>query len=297
MNCVVVCNSGSDSVSKINIENMEVKTLKLFLEGNLYGPHELTRYKGKILTANNYNNSMSVIDVKNFSEEKNLYIGAHPNDIGVYKDKVYILCGDSDSIIVYDLINEKIQYQIKTGMYPHSIALINDIGFVANMYEDTIGVIDCIKNTYTHSIRVGNNPMKIKISKDNKYLYICVSNLEYDQKGYISIMDLELLKVICKIEVGFMPVDIYEYENYLYVCNLCSGYISVINLDTFTEEDIIICGGMPRGIIRYKENLFICDYLNNMLKIVDKNYNIIKATTLGKEPSAMTFIKDSTDKL
>lgn len=297
MNCVVVCNSGSDSLSKVNIKNMEVKTLKLSTQGNLYGPHELTKYKGKILTANNYNNSISVIDVRNFNEEKSIYIGAHPNDIRIYKDKGYVLCGDSNSIIVYDLINDKIQYQINTGIYPHSIALVNDTAFVANMYEDTIGIIDCIENTYVDSIKVGNNPGKIKISNDKKYLYICISNLECDNKGYISIIDAKLFKVICTIDVGFMPIDLYEYETYLYVSNLCSGYISIINLNTFKEENIIICNGMPRGLVRYEENLFVCDYLNNVIKIIDKKHNIIKAIAVGKEPSAMTFINDSTDKL
>ena len=53
---------------------------------------------------------------------------------------------------------------------------------------------------------------KIKISNDKKYLYICVSNLECDNKGYVTIMNAKLLKEICRIEVGFMPVDLYEYE-------------------------------------------------------------------------------------
>lgn len=292
MSYIVVCNTGSDSLNKINTENFNNQSIVLSADESPFGPHGLSLYKDKILVANNYNNSISLIDYKNFKEEGNIYIGAHPNDIVAHNDLAYVSCGESNSLIIYDLINERVDFEIPTGRFPHNIVLEEErnLLFVSNMEEESISVIDYINSKEIKRIKVENTPMKISISKNNKYLYVCISYLGYDKNGSIGIIELNSLELIRKVNVGLSPVDLFEEDNYIYVSNLCDGSISVVNLNELKEERKIIIGGMPRGIVKIKENIFVGDYLNGKLNIIGTDDKKIKAIALGKEPNAMTLV-------
>lgn len=290
---IVVCNTGSDSLSRINTYNLKVENLYLANGDTPFGPHGLALYKNNIIAANNYNNSISVIDSSRFKEIKNLYIGAHPNDISINDDILYVTCGESDSLIAYDLKNERINFEIPTGRFPHDIILYRErkILFVSNMGDDSISVIEIEKNREVKKIMVENTPLKITVSNDKRYLYVCMSYLGYDQDGYIGIISLDSLKLVDKIKVGYSPVDLFEENGYLYISNLCGGSISVVNLAAMKEEKRIETGGMPRGIIKIGDVIYCGDYQNGIVNVIDFNKNKIKAITVGREPNAMAFIQ------
>jgi YVTN family beta-propeller protein len=289
---IVVCNTGSDSLNKINTENFDNKSIILSADESPLGPHGLSVYKDKILVANNYNNSISLIDYTNFKEEGNIYIGAHPNDIVAHNGLCYVSCGESNSLIIYDLINESVNFEIPTGRFPHNVVLEKErnLIFISNMGEESISVIDYVNNKEIKRIKVENTPIKISISKNKKYLYVCISYLGYDKKGSVGIIELNTLELIGMVKVGLSPVDLFEDNNWIYVSNLCDGSISILNLKELREENKIIVGGMPRGIIKFKENIFVGDYLNGKLNIIGIKNNEIKAIPLGKEPNAMTLV-------
>jgi YVTN family beta-propeller protein len=292
---IVLCNTGSDSLNKIDTENLKTQNIVLSVGESPFGPHGLSLYKNKILVANNYNNSISVIDFNNFVEENNLYVGAHPNDIVAHNDIAYVSCGESDSLIIYDLINERINFEVPTGRFPHNITLLEEknIIFISNMGDDSITVIDYINNKEIKKIKVESTPIKINISKNKKYLYVCMSYLGHDKKGSIGIIDLKTLNLINKINVGYSPVDLFEENNYLYVSNLSDGSISVVNLNEFREETRISIGGMPRGIVKSNDNIFVGDYLNSTLNIINLKDKKIKIIPTGIEPNGMTLVESS----
>lgn len=293
MSYIIVCNTGSDSLNKINIENFNNQSIILSADESPFGPHGLSLYKDKILVANNYNNTISLIDYKTFKEEGSLYIGAHPNDIVAHNGLAYVSCGESNSLIIYDMIDERVNFEIPTGRFPHNIVLEEErnLIFITNMGEESISVIDYINNKEIKRIKVENTPIKIIMSKNKKYLYVCISFLGSDKKGSVGIIDLNTLELIDKIQVGLSPVDLFEEDyNYIYVSNLCDGSISIINLNKLTEENKIVIGGMPRGIIKFKENLFVGDYLNGKLNVIGIKDKEIKVIPLGKEPNAMTLV-------
>lgn len=292
MSYIIVCNTGSDSLSKINTENFNIQSIILSADQNPFGPHGLSLYKDKILVANNYNNSISLIDYKSFKQESNIYIGAHPNDIVARNDLIYVSCGESNSLIIYNFVNDRVDFEIPTGRFPHNIALEEErnLLFVSNMEEESISVIDNINSKEIKRIKVKNTPMKISISNNKKYLYVCISYLGYDKNGSVGIIELDSLELIGRVEVGLSPVDLFEEDNYIYVSNLCDGSISVVNLNELTEEKKIVVGGMPRGIIKIKENIFVGDYLNGKLNVIGIDDKKIKVIPLGKEPNAMTLV-------
>jgi YVTN family beta-propeller protein len=295
MSYIVLCNTGSDTLNKINTENLKNQSINLSIGENPFGPHGLSLYKDKILVANNYNNTISLIDYNSFTEENNLYVGAHPNDIVANSDIVYVSCGESNSIIIYDLINERINFEIPTGKFPHNITLFKEknLLFISNMGDDSISVIDYLNNKEIKRIRVESTPIKINISKNKKYLYVCMSYLGHDKNGSIGIIELETLELVNKVTAGYSPVDLFEEDNYLYVSNLCDGTISIIDLTKLKEETKINIGGMPRGIIKVKDNIFVGDYLNGILNIVDINSKKIRAIQIGSEPNSMTLVQDN----
>jgi len=293
MSYIILCNTGSDSLNKINTENLKNQSIFLSAGESPFGPHGLSLYKDKILVANNYNNSISLINYKSFKEENNLYIGAHPNDIVAHDDIAYVSCGESNSLIIYDMINERVNFEVPTGRVPHNIALLEkeNLLFISNMGDDSISVIDYINNKEIKRIKVENTPTKINVSKNKKYLYVCMSYLGYDRKGSIGIIELKTLELINKIQVGLSPVDLFEEDDYLYVSNLCEGSISIVNLKDIKEENKIIIGGMPRGIVKVKKNIFVGDYLNGILNIIGIENKKIKTISTGTEPNAMVLVE------
>ncbi|MVX64617.1 YncE family protein [Clostridium chromiireducens] len=295
MSYLILCSTGSDSLNKINTENLKTQSMVLSIGESPFGPHGLSLYKDKILVANNYNNSISLVDYNEFKEENNLYIGAHPNDVAAHDDIAYVSCGESNSLITYDLMNERVNFEIPTGRFPHNVTLIKEksIIFISNMGDDSISVIDYINNKEIKRIRVESTPIKINISKNRKYLYVCMSYLGHDKNGSIGIIELKTLELINKVTVGFSPVDLFEEGNYLYVSNLCGGSISIVNLDDLKEENRLIVGGMPRGIAKDGDNLFVGDYLNGLLNIINLKSKNVKAIPIGSEPNSMTLSHDS----
>jgi len=293
MSYIILCNTGSDSLNKINTENLNNQSIFLSTGESPFGPHGLSLYKDKILVANNYNNSISLVNYESFKEEKNIYIGAHPNDIVAHEDIAYVSCGESNSLIIYDMIKDRVNFEIPTGRFPHNIALVEEkkLIFISNMGDDSISVIDYINNKEIKRIKVENTPTKINVSKNKRYLYLCMSYLGYDRKGSVGIIDLKTLELINKVKVGLSPVDFFEDDNYLYVSNLCDESISIVNLKDLKEENKIIIGGMPRGIVKVKENIFVGDYLNGILNIIGIENKKIKAIPIGSEPNAMTLVE------
>jgi len=293
MSYIILCNTGSDSLSRINTYNQKVDNIYLYNGVDLFGPHSLTLYNDSIIVANNYNNSLSIIKLSDYKELKNLYIGAHPNDISVVGKILYVTCGESDSVISYNLEEERVQFQIPTGRFPHDIILYKEKNmlFVNNMGENSISVIDSASNMVIRKIEIENTPLKIEVSNNRKYLYVCMSYLGYDQDGYVGIISLDDFRLVKKIRVGYSPVDLFEDNGYLYISNLCGGSISIVDLKNAREEKRINVGGMPRGILKINDTIYCGDYENGIVNAINLKEKKIKAITVGREPNAMTFIK------
>ena len=298
MSYVILCNTGSDMLSRIDTESLERQDYVLSNNERAFGPHEITLYKDNILIANNYNNTISIVSKSAFEQNdnrkiKSLYIGAHPNDVVQYNDNIFVTCGESNSTMVYDLKNEKISFNIPVGRFPHNIIICEkkNLAFISNMGDDSISVIDVKINKEVKRITVENTPIKMNLSNNNHYLYVCMSYLGYDKEGYVGIISLDSLELIYKIRVGFSPVDLFEDKNYLYVSNFCGKSISIVNIKELKQERKIEISGMPRGIIKFHEKIFVGDYLNGVVKVINLEKKEIKAIAVGREPNAMTLVK------
>ncbi|MFD3156093.1 YncE family protein [Haloimpatiens sp. FM7330] len=293
MRYLYVCNTSSDSVSKINIEHLDEQN-KIVLGDNRLtrvGPHGICIYKNNILTANNYSNDISVIDIKHQKKVQDYFIGMHCNDVRVQEDTAYVICGDSNNVITFNLKKEKIMQEIPCGNLPHSIDIDKrkKIAIISNMEDDSITLMDCSNNSIMRKIKVGAYPTKALFSLNGDYIFVCESNIGLDCKGSLAIISLKNFEILTRVRLGNSPVDMYCDERFCYVSNFGEGTISIIDINNFKEVKAIRIGGMPRGIIRVGRMLYVGDNYNNLLFRIDIKNRNKKAISIGGEPTGMTL--------
>lgn len=297
MNSLIICNTGNDSIIKIpllkdkfNI-SYEVKELVLNKGEKPLGPTSICIKDNKGYITNSYSNSLSVIDVEEMVEEELIYVGANPNDLVRYENKIYIVCSESNTVVLYDIEEKRIILDIKVNSWPYNIEISETykLLFITNFQSHNISIIDINTNKVVGELVTLEYPTKIKVSKDGKVLYVCESYMGDRSNGYIEIFSLITLKSLGKIEVGKVPIDIFEEENIIYISNLLDGSIFCIDIDTLKLIKEINIGSMPRGVIKLDNIIYVIDYLKGRLICVDLENNKTKVITVGKEPNAMTL--------
>ncbi|MBB6621873.1 YncE family protein [Clostridium gasigenes] len=291
MKSLFVCNTGSDSISKINIKDFSVENLVLKIGEKPIGPQGICLNENLMYTANNYNNSISIIEKETLIEIDNFYIGPYPNDLVYYHNRLYIACGDANAIIVYDLIEKKIVFKLPTGLWPHNIELAKSKGLilVSNLQGNNVSIIDANINKEIANIKTLEYPTQIRISKDENKFYVCESYIGDIKCGYIEVFSLEDFKSLKRIKVGKSPMDIWDDGKLLYISNFNDGSISVVDVSLGMEIDNIIVGGMPKGILKYGNNLLIGDYLRSKVIVLNLDNKLTKAIAVGVEPNAMAL--------
>ena len=294
MRYVYVCNTSTDCISKVSIDNFkEENKITLNNEASTrIGPHGICAYNDKLLVANSYSNSLSVVDGKLGREVENYFIGMHCNDVVAYGDKAYVICGDLNNVTVFDMVKKKILKQIPCGDLPHSIVIDKqkEILMISNMGTDSITLIDCKGENRVKNIRVGSYPTKAVFTVDGKYILVCESNLGSDYKGSISIISRKNYKLLYRIPVGNSPVDMCVDEKLCIVSNFGDGTISFIDINYYEKVKDISVGGMPRGVCKIKDNIYVGDNYKNLFLKINFRTNNKKSIPIGGEPTGILVL-------
>ena len=291
MTSIIVCNTGTDSLSKIDLATYSVSNIQYNMCDKPIGPYSIKEIGDKIITANSYDNSVSIFKGKEMQEVLNIKNGAAPSDIILLDNILYTVCADSNAVIIHDIVDSKIMYSIKTGSWPHSIdySKFNKKCYISNMEEDSIDIIDSKEYIAVKKLKTPQYPTKVKVSLDQRYLYVCESYLGSDNNGFLDIFYLEDDTRIARIEVGSSPMDVYEDISQIYTVNFTEGSISIIDKKTLKVINNIYVGGMPRSIIVKDSKIYVADYLKGKVIEIENNMkkNII---TVGTEPNAMILV-------
>ncbi len=294
---IIVCNAGSDLLSKIDLKTKIVSNIEYSLCEKPIGPHSIKKVGDKIITANSYNDSVSIYEEKYFKELYNIKVGRKPNDIVLLDNILYTVCGDSNAVNVHDINSERLLWTIGTSGWPHSIdySSLYEKLYVSSIEEDTIDIIDEKDKRRIGKIVAKEYPIKVKVSLDNKYIYVCESYIGSDNGGYIEVFDLANNTSIARVKVGNSPMDIYENSENLYITNFTDGTISILNKKEFKVTNTIYVGGMPKGIVVNDSKIYAIDYLKgNLIEIENENKKNIIA--IGMDPGAMILLEDSSEK-
>lgn len=289
---IYVCNSGSDDISVIEAKSLkEVKRINIGANFTRVGPHGVCRYKNNIITANSYNNTLSLIKLNSNEVDKSFYIGSNCNDVRTVKDNAYTICGDLNSVIRYDLENEIIDGIIPCGYMPHSIDFSSENKFfaVSNMMSSNVTIFSENSEENIENIRVGEYPAKAIFSPDGKYIIVCESNIGTDYNGSVNILSLKDKVSLATIKVGKWPIDAFCNANFIFVSNFGDGTVSVISLKNFKEIERIRVGSMVRGVVEHEGKLYISDNYNGVLIYFNLGNNTKKIIPIGKEPTGILF--------
>ena len=231
----------------------------------------------KVYVANEYSNTVSVLDTETDKIQDRINVGVFPYgiDTNPLNNRVYVTNRGSNTISVIDgSINSKL-VDITVGKSPVGIAVNPSANwiYVTNLDEGTVSVIDGITNKVIDTISVGQTLYGIAVNPLSNKIYVgdIIGNT-------VSVLDGETNRISANISVGKRPtglaIDVTEGSNKLYVANHDSDSVSVI--DTITNnviDNIYSVGDSPVGmaINPITEKLYVSNIGSNTVSVIDTN--------------------------
>jgi len=303
-NKLIVANTGSDSISIIDIdsytlldtiylsESMQIRE-KTTSNGPYVGPHHICFKEDNIIyCANSYNNSVYKVNIDLKITEDMVYVGSFPSHLVLHKGYIYVTNSDSNSISVIEEKNFNVIENIPSGERPHDIKLdkLNNKLYISNNNGYSVHVIDLTTNTEV-KINLKYNPVHIAIENDVMFVLCPPSNGMIDSK--LVIYSLKEEKEIKTIDVQGVIVDlvIIKDRKTAYITNVEDGNLYEMDLEQYEIRSVYKIGGMPNNIIRKEQELFISDALNNRVVIFDYIQGKITCSIkVGVEPNGLIII-------
>lgn len=207
----------------------------------------------KVYVANEFSNTVSVLDIPSLQVEKTIGVENFPYAINsnTLNNRVYVTNRGSNSVSVIDGSTDSILYNISVGQSPVGIAVNPTANwiYVANIDSRSISVIDGITNTVQDTIRLGGEggiPYGIAVNPITNRIYATDIG-----SNSLRVIDGLTNELVSNISVGMKPVAIAVdiRSNTLYVANHDSDDISVINGSTNRLiRNMPIAGDKPVGI-------------------------------------------------
>ena len=205
----------------------------------------------KIYVANEFSNTVSVVDIPTLKAEKTINVENFPYaiDSNILNNRVYVTNRGSNTVSVIDGSTNSILYNISVEKSPVGIAINPSASwiYVTNLDSRSISVIDGITNTVDETIRLGREgiPYGIAVNPITNMIYVTDigSNSVHVINGFTN-------DIISNVSVGKKPVSIAlnVLNNTLYVSNHDSNDISIIDGSTNRLVKNIPAGGdKPAG--------------------------------------------------
>ncbi len=229
----------------------------------------------KVYVANEYSNTVSVLDTETDKVKSSIKVGIFPYgiDINPLNNRVYVTNRGSNTVSVIDgSINSKLA-DITVGKSPVGIVVNPSANwiYVTNLNDGTVSVIDGITNEVIDTISVGKAPYGIEVNPLFNKIYVADII-----KNAVSVIDGETNKISANISVGKRPtgleIDLNKGRNKLYVANHDSDSISVIDIVTNKVIDnMSSVGDSPVGmaINPITNKLYISNIGSNTVSVID----------------------------
>jgi YVTN family beta-propeller protein len=229
----------------------------------------------KVYVANEYSNTVSVLDTEADKVQDRINVGIFPYgiDINPLNNRVYVTNRGSNTVSVIDgSINSKLA-DITVGKSPVGVVVNPSANwiYITNLNDGTVSVIDGITNEVIDTISVGKAPYGIEVNPLFNKIYVADII-----KNTVSVIDGETNKISANISVGKRPtgleIDLTKGRNKLYVANHDSDSVSVINIITNNVIDnISSVGDSPVGIAinPITNKLYISSIGSNTVSVID----------------------------
>lgn len=229
----------------------------------------------KAYVANEYSNTVSVLDTETDKVQDIINVGIFPYgiDINPLNNRVYVTNRGSNTVSVIDGSIDSKLADIAVGKSPVGI-IVNPSAnwiYVTNLDDGTVSVIDGITNEVIDTISVGKAPYGIEVNPLFNKIY--VTDII---KNTVSVIDGKTNKISANISVGKRPtgleIDLTKGRNKLYVANHDSDSVSVIDIITNNVIDnISSVGDSPVGMATnpITNKLYISNVGSNTVSVID----------------------------
>jgi YVTN family beta-propeller protein len=285
----VIDNASSSSPSILSKSGIDVNTFPIGIAVN---PNT-----NKVYVANEYSNTVSVIDTETDKVQATINVGIFPYgiDINPLNNRVYVTNRGSNTVSVIDGSIDTKLLDISVGKSPVGIAVNPSVNlvYVTNFNDGTLSIIDDISNEINDTISIGKRPYGIAVNPLSNKIY--VTNVD---SNTVSVIDGDTKNITAKISVEKKPVglaiDILKGNNRLYVTNLASDSVSVI--DTLTNNvigNIASIGDSPVGIAinPITSKLYVSNIASNTVSVIDtKAINIDDINNKNKNKTNATLL-------
>jgi len=303
-NKLIVANTGSDSISIIDIENYSLLETIHFSEsvkikdkttstGPYVGPHHICFKENNIIySANSYNNSVYKINIDSKEIEDIVFVGSFPSHIVFHNGLIFVTNSDSNSISVIEEKGFNVIENIPAGERPHDIKVdkANNRLYISNNNGYSVDMIDLTLNI-EKKINLKYNPVHIVVEDDIMFVLSPPSNGLVDSRLVVYSLDKE--ETIEEIYVSGVIVDMVTLEDKetAFLTNVEDGNLYEIDLLKYKIKSVYNIGGMPNNIIKKKDELFISDALYNRVVVFNHiQCRIVCSIDVGIEPNGLILI-------
>jgi gliding motility-associated-like protein len=257
---------------------------------------------GMAYIANNYINTVSVIDLATNKVVTTLSVGNTPVGVAVnpVNNQVYITNTFESSVSVINTLTNTVKATVKVGSYPYSVYVSPDgmRAYVPNYNDSNISVINTATNAVIGTWAAGINPFFVTGNGDGSLLYVNNHDNDNYGPGTVTVINTKTGAIVSTITVGSQPWDIITSPNgkLVYVTNSNSAGISVIS----TSSNAVV-GNIPGQLpirdiaISHDGSLLYVrqGYTNNLYVINTSTYAIVASIPLtGTEYAGMCVSPD-----
>ena len=227
----------------------------------------------KLYVANQFSNSVTVIDGNTNNIESTIQVDNFPYDLKVnsYNNRIYVTNRGSNTVSVIDGSTNQRLSNINVGESPVGISIDpseNRI-YVMNLGKNSsLSIIDGISNKVTATVELNGIFYGIAVNPLTKTIYL--SNIN---NRTISVLDGTTKNVINHIPVEYIPtgLNINYKSDLIYVTNYGSNSISVINGKTNKVNSTIEVGQNPVDTIinPLTNKIYVSNNGDNTVSVID----------------------------
>lgn len=231
----------------------------------------------KIYVANQYSNTISVIDGSNDQVISTIKVESFPYDLDVnpFNNRIYVTNRGSDSVSVIDGSTNAKLANISVGRSPVGVVVnpSSNWVYVTNINSKSVSVIDGISNTVVNTIPIAGIPYGVDVNPLTNRIYVSDFG-----DNIVVVIDGITNKVIGSIPAGDRPsgINVNIRQNLLYVANYLSNTVSIVNGTNYKLIKNIPVGKSPVGLSMnpVTKKVYVSNIGDNSVSVIDTSVNV-----------------------
>lgn len=205
------------------------------------------------VVTNNEDNTISIIDMKNFTVINTVNTGKGPHGFRISGDskKAYIANMGEDTVSIVDLESMTEEKRIKVGAAPVTTGVTSDgKTLVATLNgENALAIVD-LATDKVEKVPVGKGPAQVYIDVKDQFAYVANQGTEEAPSNTVTVINLSARNVTAEIETGKGSHGVVSSPDNkrVYVTNMFEDTVSIIDIAENKVIETIKVKGIPNGI-------------------------------------------------